>query len=48
MLSGLLNNRIVEVTNCFPIPSMDDDDFNECEYTYIVGVRIHRVIHRVE
>lgn len=32
ILSGLLNNNIVEVTNCFPRPSNEDDDFNERKF----------------
>lgn len=32
ILSGLLNNNIVEVTNCFPRPSNESDDFNEHQY----------------
>ena len=29
VLSGLLNNNTVEVTNCFPRPSNENDDFDE-------------------
>ena len=41
ILSGLLNNNIVEVTNCFPRPSIESDDFNERELSQMKKVLLN-------